>query len=168
MTILFSNSSPKISKSWNFGSKLKDFHFCTRLCNKANLRTQISNMTIVFSNSTPKICKSGIFGPKFKDFYFQPNVTIRQIWGRWFEIWQWRFQTSVRKYPNKAVFVLNVSFFLHESSHIEKIKGTDFENGNSVFFKCQQKIPNYEIIFENSVTFENFFLSETLSELNFI
>ena len=111
MTILFSNSSPKLYKSWNFGPKLKDFHFCTKLCNKTNLRTQISNMTIVFSNSTPKICKSGIFGPKFKDFYFVPNVAISQIRRRWFQIWQWLFRIPVWKYPNIAVFVLNVSTF---------------------------------------------------------
>ena len=35
-----------------------------------------------------------------------------------------------------------------------------------VFFKFQPEIPNYKIFFENSKVF--FFLSETLSELNFI
>ena len=109
-------------------------------------------MTIVITISTPKICKSDIFGPKFKDFYFAPNVAIRQIWGRSFQIWQWLFRSPVRKYPNKAVFVLNVSIFLflHESSHNEKFKGTDFENGKSFFFRFQQKTPKYEFFFKNS------------------
>ena len=34
MTIVFSNSSPKLTKSDVFGSKFKDFYFCTKLCNK--------------------------------------------------------------------------------------------------------------------------------------
>ena len=157
MTILFSNSSPKISKSWNFGSKLKDFHFCTRLCNKANLRTQISNMTIVFSNSTPKICKSGIFGPKFKDFYFQPNVTIRQIWGCWFEIWQWRFRTSVRKYPNKAVFVLNVSFFCM-NLHILKKSRVLISKMVIVFFSnASKKYPITKLSLKTQLPLKTFF-----------
>ena len=57
-----------------------------------------------------KVLKLGIFGPNFKDFYFAPNFAIRQIWGRWFQIWQWLFRIA-RKYPNKAFFVLNVSMF---------------------------------------------------------
>ena len=68
MILLFSNSSPKILESRIFVSKFKDFYFCTKLWNKANLTT--SNMTIVFSNYSPKICKLGIFLPEVKDFYF--------------------------------------------------------------------------------------------------
>ena len=79
-----------------FCPKVKDFYFCTKLCSKTNSRTLIWNMTIVLSNSSPKIRKLGIFGPKFKDFYFAPNFTIRQIWGRWFQIWQWLFRILAR------------------------------------------------------------------------
>ena len=112
MTIVFQNFNPKISKSSIFGLKFKDFYFCTKLCNnKTNSRTQISNMTIAFLNSTPKTRKSSIFGSEFKDFCFAPNVAIRQIWGRWFQIWQCLCRIPVRKYPNKAVFVLNVRIF---------------------------------------------------------
>ena len=32
MTILFSHSSPKTPKSGIFGTKFKDFYFCTKLC----------------------------------------------------------------------------------------------------------------------------------------
>ena len=97
--------------------------------------------------------KLGIFGPRFKDFYFAPNFAVRQIWGRWFQIWQWLFRILAWKYPNKVFFCPKCKHFLilHEASHIE------------IF---QPKIPKYEILFENSKVF--FFLSETLSELNFI
>ena len=47
-----------------------DFHFCSKICNKTNSRTLISNMTRSFSNYIPKIPKSGRFSPKLKDFYF--------------------------------------------------------------------------------------------------
>ena len=52
MTILFSNSSPKIPKSGIFGSKFKDFYFCTKLCYKTNSRTLISDMTIFQPKNT--------------------------------------------------------------------------------------------------------------------
>ena len=55
--------------------------------------------------------------------------------------------------------------FLHEYSHIEKFRGTDFKNGNVFLSDSSKKIPKYEIFFENSKVF---FLSETLSEVNFI
>ena len=58
MTIYVSTSSPKIPKSGIFGTKFKDFYFCTKLWNKTNYRTLISNMRIIFSNSIPKIQKS--------------------------------------------------------------------------------------------------------------
>ena len=111
MTKKSSNFSPEIPKSGIFSPKLKDFYFCTKHCNKTNSRMQISNMTIAFSNSTPKIRKSDIFGPKFKDFYFALNVAITQIRRLRFQIWWWLFWIPVRKYPNKAVFVLNLRFF---------------------------------------------------------
>ena len=44
----------------------------------------------------------------------------------------------------KAFFVVNISIvlfylFLHETSHIEKFEGTDFDNGNSFFFQIPAK-----------------------------
>ena len=55
----------------------------------------------------------------------------------------------------KAFFVVNLSIvlFLHQPSHIEKFEGTDFDNGNSFFFKFQQKILKYKILFENLKVF---------------
>ena len=97
-------------------------------------------MTIVFSNFSSKILNLGIFGPKFKDLYFALNFVIGQI------------RIPARNYPNKAFFVLNLSkysLFLHETSHINKLDGIHFENGNR-FFKFHRKIPKYEIFFGNS------------------
>ena len=99
------------TKIWHFFPKFKDFYFCTKLCNNTNSRMLIWNTAIIFSNSSPKICKLDIFGTKFKDFYFASNFSIRQIQGRWFQIWQWLFRILARKYSNKAFFVLNVSIF---------------------------------------------------------
>ena len=67
--------------------KFKDFYFCTKLCNKTNSRTLISNMTIIFSNSIPKIQKSDK-----EILLFARNFTTRQIRGCWFQIWQWLFK----------------------------------------------------------------------------
>ena len=99
-----------------------EFYFRTKLCNKTNSRMLIWNLTIIFSNSSPKIHKLGIFGPKFTDFYFARNLAIRQIWGRWFQIWEWLFRILAQKYPNEAFFVLNVSIFLvlHELRILKK------------------------------------------------
>ena len=70
------------------------------------------------------------------------------------------FWNSSQKKPNKAFFVVQVSA---ETSHIKKFESTDFEN--DIFFKFHPKILKYDIFFENSKVF---FLSATLSELNFI
>ena len=129
------------------------------------LRMHIWNRTIVFSNSSLKKC---IFGPNFKDFYFAPKFAIRQIRWSLFQIWQSFFPIPVRKYPNKAVFILNVSTFyccMKNSSRIEKLKGTDFKNGNSFFQIISKKYPNTKF---SLTTQTNFFLSETFSELSFI
>ena len=48
MTILLSNSNPKIPKSDIFSPKFKDFHFSTKLCNKTSLKMLLSNMTFKF------------------------------------------------------------------------------------------------------------------------
>ena len=57
MTMLFSNFSPKISKSDIFMPNLRIFYFCTKLCNKTDSRVLISNRTKLFLNSNPKIPK---------------------------------------------------------------------------------------------------------------
>ena len=42
MTILLSNSNPKIPKSDIFSPKFKDFHFSTKLCNETSLKMLLS------------------------------------------------------------------------------------------------------------------------------
>ena len=139
----------------------------TKLCNKTNSRTLISNMTIVFSNSTSKRSKLAIFGNQFKDFYFGLNFTIRQNRGCPFQIWQWFFQIPAQNYPNNAFFSPKCKYFLflHETSHIEKLEDNDFENENSCF-----QIPAKNTQIRNFLwkLKSFFFLSETLSQLNFI
>ena len=100
MTILFSNSSSKIPKQEIFGPKFKDFYFCTKLCNKKNLRALISNIALVFTNSRPKILKSGIFGPKFKDFKNLKTLQSCKFEGVDFKYDNVFFQ----KHPNKVFF----------------------------------------------------------------
>ena len=90
-----------------------NFYFCTKLCSKTNSTTVIWIMTTLFSNSSPKIRKLGIFGSKFKDFYFALYFAIRNIWGCWFQIWEWFFRILAQKYQNKAFFCPKCIFFLN-------------------------------------------------------
>ena len=57
MTIVFSNSIPKIPKSSNFGPKSKDFCFSTRFSFLKDLRVLISKMSKVLSNFDLKVPK---------------------------------------------------------------------------------------------------------------
>ena len=70
MTIVFSNSSPKIRRWSIFGPKFKDFNFCTNTCNKAKLRALISNMTMVFQNCCPKHLDKVLLLPNLRIFIF--------------------------------------------------------------------------------------------------
>ena len=90
----------QLDKFVGAGFKYDNGFFFKFQSNKTKFR--ISNMTIVFSNHSSKIRKLGIFVPRFKDLYFSPNFVIKQIWGRYFQIWQWLFRIPARKYPNKT------------------------------------------------------------------
>ena len=48
----------------------------------------ISPLTILFSNSNPKELKTGTFVSKFGIFLFLQNITNRQVWRSWIQIWQ--------------------------------------------------------------------------------
>ena len=124
--ILFSGSSPKIPKSGIFGSKFRYF-FSVKLFNHTKSRVLISNMTILFSNSSSVffIPKSDIFGPKFGHF----GLANTQIWGCWFQIWQYCFQMPAQKYPNNAFLVPNLGTF---------VESVDLRYDN-VVFKSQPK-----------------------------
>ena len=141
LTILFSNSSPKIPKSGMFGPRFKHFYFCTKLCSKTNSRVLISNMTILFSNSSPKIPESRIFGPKFKDFcfctkrYYKTDSRMLISNSRIF------FQIPVQKYSNKAFLALNLGIFLFfcKILLLGKFEGADLKHGNSLLQTLAQK-----------------------------
>ena len=80
--MLFSNSSPKISKSGIFGPKFKNFYFCTKVCYKTNSRTLISNMTIIsFQILAQKYPNNAFLVPRLGIFIFSLNLAIRQIRG---------------------------------------------------------------------------------------
>ena len=148
MTMLFSNSSPKISKS----------HFCMKFCNQTNLRVLISNVTIVFfkfqSNKTNlRISNMTMvfsnYGSKIRKFLF-PDLRIfifQQISNM-----TMAFSNSSLKIPKQSIFCRKCKqfSFLYETSHIEKFERTDCENGNSFFSNSSQQ---YETFFENSKVF---------------
>ena len=88
MTIVFWNSSPKICKLNIFGPKFKDFYFCTKLYCKADSETLISNMTTAFQNCRLNHPNKVLLVPSRRIIIFAQNFAIRQIWRRWFQIWQ--------------------------------------------------------------------------------
>ena len=123
------------------------------------------NRTIHFWTSSLKIPKSGNFPSKFRDLYFAPNFALRQIWRRWFQIWQWLFRIPAQKYPNKAFFVVNVSiFYFYMKLPIMKNLRVLISKMAIVFFQ----IPAKNTKIRNFLWKLKFFLSATLSELNFI
>ena len=81
----------------------------------------VSNMTILFSNSTLKIRKSGIFGPKTKDFYFAPDFAIRQIRGRWFQIWFQSDNTQINQFLSLSVFYFCMKLRILKNSRVGAI-----------------------------------------------
>ena len=77
------------------------------------------------------------------------------------------FEFQPKNTQIKHFFVLNVSicYFCMKLGILKNFRVL-ISKMAIVFFKFQPEIPNYKIFFENSKVF--FFLSETLSELNFI
>ena len=82
MTILFLNSSLKISKSGIFGPEFKDFNLCTKLCNKTNSRRLISSMRMVFQNYYPEHPNKAFLVANLRILIFAQNFAIRQTGGR--------------------------------------------------------------------------------------
>ena len=68
MTIVFSNSSPKIHKSGIFGPKYKLFFH--KILQLDKFGVLISNMKILFSNSISKYPKKTFLVPKLGNFVF--------------------------------------------------------------------------------------------------
>ena len=68
MTIVVSNSSPKITKQGFFGPKFCFFFFFEKFWSYTNSRVMISNMTIAFFKILAQKCPSNVF--------FVPNLDI--------------------------------------------------------------------------------------------
>ena len=90
--------------------------------------------------------------PNLKTFSFAPNFAIRQIQGRWFQIWQYFFEIPAQKYSNKAFLVPNLGIFIsHEILQLGKFEGADFKRDNS-FFKIPVQQDKFEdFIYDNSI-----------------
>ena len=122
MTILFSNSSPKIPKSGIFGPKFMYFCFFVKFRNLTNLRVLILNMTIAFLKILPKNTQMRHFCQKYPNkaflipylgnFVSSQNFAITLIRRCWFQIWQWLFKIVAQKYPNKTFLVPNLDIFI--------------------------------------------------------
>ena len=67
---------------------LRIFIFCAKLCNKANSRPLISNMKMVSQNCYPEHPNKAFLVPNLRILILLRNFTIRQIGGRWLQIWQ--------------------------------------------------------------------------------
>ena len=123
MTILLSNSSLKIPDSPIFGPTFKDLQFCTKLCNKSNSRTQISNTAILFSNSSSKIPKQVAFGQNSQERHFWSQIQVFLFFCQILQLdmisgADCRYDNSFLKKtlapinPKKAFFVQNLGIFI--------------------------------------------------------
>ena len=134
MTILFSNSGPKIPKQDIFGPKFRRFCFFTKVCNQTNLRVLISNMSIVFSNSSPKIRKSDVFGYNFKDFYFCTKLCNNAHSRALISNTTMVFQNCCPKQLIKASLVPKLKIFIfYQTLQLDKFEGFDFKYDNGFF-----------------------------------
>ena len=144
MTILLSNSSPKIPKSGIFDSKFRYFCVFVKFYNQTNSRVLISNMTILFSNSPVKIPKSNLFSPKcrhfcfFVKYYKQPNLRVltsnKTIVFLQFLLKNTHIRHFWSKIPKSGYFC----FFL-KILQLRKFERADFKD-DKIVFKFQSKI----------------------------
>ena len=86
----FSNSCPKISDLGILGVEFEndivifeirtlELYFCTKLCNKTNSRTLISNMAYIFEIPAQKYPNKVFLVPNLEFFFCLRNVAIRQL-----------------------------------------------------------------------------------------
>ena len=87
MTIIFSNSSPKIRKSGIFGPKFKNFYFLHKTLQQSKFEGADFKYDNRFSNCCPKHSKKAFLVSDLKILIFAWNFAIRQFGGRWLEIW---------------------------------------------------------------------------------
>ena len=153
MTILFSNSGPKIHNSDIFGPKFRHFFF-VKLCKQTNLRVLISNMTIVFLK---------ILAQKYPIKVFLVKNTQKQHF--WSQIQTFlflhkflqldKFENVGFKYDNSSLKFqpentqirhfwsrTQVFLFFRKMLQVDKFEGADFKYDNSFSKIFAQKYPN--------------------------
>ena len=113
-----------------------------------NLRVLILNMTITFYNSSPNkaflVQNLGISIHKFRHF------PVRQIWGCWFQIWQYCFQIPAQKYPNKPFLVPNSGILIFSRNFtVYQIRGCWFQTWQYCFQISPQNYPNKAFLVPN-------------------
>ena len=112
MTMLFSNSSPKVLKSGILGPKLRHFCFFVNFRKQTKLRVLISNMTIVFLKFLPKNTQGRHFLSQIQAFsLFQDILQLDKFEGADFKFDNIFFQIPAQKYPNHTFLVQNLDFF---------------------------------------------------------
>ena len=90
------------------------------------------------------------FSPKIKSFHFFTKFRIWQVWGCWYQIWQYSFQILAQKYRNKAFLVPNLgNFILPWNFGIRKIQGCWFQIWQYYYQIPVQKYPNQAILVPN-------------------
>ena len=109
MSIAFSSFSPKTPKLDIFEPKFKDFCFCTKLLNNTNSRALITKRTIVFQKCSPKHPNKTFLVPNLRILIFAWNFAIKQIRGRWLQMWQ-SFLNIPAQRPYRAFLVLSLYF----------------------------------------------------------
>ena len=99
--------------------------------------------TKVFENSSPKLPNEGISYPKFRYFCFITKfIAIRQIWGCWFQTWQYFFKIVAQKHSNKTSLVPNLGIFVvFQNFAIREIWGCWFQIRKYFSSKHCPKIP---------------------------
>ena len=76
MSIVFSNSTPKIPEPGIFGSKFKDYYAFIKLNNKKNSRVLTSNMKKVFRNCCPKYTNKAFWVRRLRILIFSYETLL--------------------------------------------------------------------------------------------
>ena len=144
MTMLFSNSSPKVLKSGILGPKLRHFCFFVNFRKQTKLWVLISNMTIVFLKFLPKNTQGRHFLSQIQAFsLFQDILQLDKFEGADFKLDNIFFQIPAQKYPNHTFLVQNLDFFFSSQNlQLDKSEGVDFKYDNSFFQPPAQKYQN--------------------------
>ena len=102
-------------------------------------RTRIR--TRIFKKSGPRAFRKS--GPYTKNHFWQ-------IWGGWFQVWQYFFKILAQKYPNKAFLVPNIgNFAFPQNFGTWHISGCWFQLWQWFFKILAEKYPNKAFLIPN-------------------